>query len=216
MDPDDLISKDYFENMINSIKSYKTSICMAERICLIRDIVPGIHAYKSFLPGNDLSLVQNRQAVYGKNNVASHAVGTFTFLLGIVWCKLFKADVFGGIRFDESLRLMEDIEIWGRLLSRVDSFSVSSGSVYYYRVRKGSLSRCYFMPEAFNDVEKAYQSVVGYFQNEFPEIDQTLIASSLHTAKITMWLDNLAITKEAQRAGKFRGSLLHQLLYGDK
>lgn len=123
IDGDDEISPDYLKNLCTCAQRSNA------------DLVIG--GYKKFW---DSGKQQNCSHPYGKGRFhKTEILSDFAKIqnqlgiYGYCWAKLFRAELSKGIRFDESIRLAEDLDFYLRLYPKIQSIYLDDKPNYLYR-----------------------------------------------------------------------------------
>lgn len=85
-----------------------------------------------------------------------------------VWGKLFRSELFDGVRFTEGL-YYEDIEILPRLYAKCGKIAVSDARIYFYRDNPGSFISTWHSGRL--DAIRATGMVYGFIVANYPEIE---------------------------------------------
>ncbi len=125
VDGDDWIDPDMFEVMMKAMQRHDADI----------SIIGKYHAYPS---GNE-GTKENVEYVLNGQEAFEQILYQKGFFLHL-WDKLYKKEVFDGIRFPEGERV-EDRKIGYRLLDRAETIVYNTASKYYFRVSEDSCSR---------------------------------------------------------------------------
>ncbi len=125
VDGDDWIDADMFEVMMNAMKRHAADI----------SVVGKYNAYPSGNEGTN----ENTEYVLNGQEAFEQILYQKGFFLHL-WDKLYKKEVFDGIRFPEGERV-EDRKIGYQLLDRAGTIVYNTASKYYFRVSEDSGSR---------------------------------------------------------------------------
>ncbi len=127
VDSDDYIDKTMYEELINSIKKYDSDISTGMFFNKYR-------FFRKNSKGFDKELVFK-----GKDKFINTKVG-YKCIYFNVWSKLYKREIFDNIRFPEGM-CFEDSYIIYEILDKAESISYVPKYLYYYRIRKNSISK---------------------------------------------------------------------------
>lgn len=84
------------------------------------------------------------------------------------WGKLYKLDLFDKIRFPKG-RLYEDSATTYKLVDKAKKISLVNKYIYYYAIRKNSISSCNFN-EGKMDLVYSTKEMTDYIQQKYPEL----------------------------------------------
>ncbi len=125
VDGDDHIASDMIETMITAALTSDAQI----------SVVGTYSEYTNCTDGTDV----NTQTVYSRKEAFEAILYREAFFLHL-WDKMYRADLFDGIRFPEG-KLVEDRQIAHKLLRRAERIVYNSAGKYYFRVSEDSGSR---------------------------------------------------------------------------
>jgi glycosyltransferase involved in cell wall biosynthesis len=195
VDPDDYISSDYYEAMIESAKRNNADIVYCHSISLVKN-------KQMFTLGraDDLDGIEAFDVIC-LDDMLMHGS------IGIVWQMVARKAVFDNVRFDETIGLMEDIEIFSRLWKNVKKICYAKNGIYFYRLREGSLSRKeYFTSTRTEQIKHSLKSVRQQLTND----DTIEYLDNMCRIKLYQeFFDGVKNAKSARKKGKSR---LKQLL----
>ena len=125
VDGDDKIAADMVETMVNAAVNENADI----------SVVGKYFMYENLTEGSD----DNVQEVYNCKEAFETILYNDKFFLHM-WDKLYRRELFSGIRFDEG-RQVEDRQMAVKILGRAEKIVYNSASKYYFRVSYDSGSR---------------------------------------------------------------------------
>ncbi len=125
VDGDDYIEADMFETMICAAKKNQADVSVVGKYYLYTNCTDGMNENKE--------LVLSPKEAF---EIILYQEGFFLHL----WDKLYKADLFKGVRFPDG-KLVEDRQMAFNILSRAERIVYNSASKYYFRVSEDSGSR---------------------------------------------------------------------------
>lgn len=197
VDPDDYISPDYYSSMIAKLENEDADICQCEWLTMIEESGKELGRTQSFRSRNDLFIVLE--------------------LGSVVWDKVFKKEIFLITRFDESLRMYEDVEVYSRILRPDIKLVFSDSGTYFYRVREKSLSHKFYTVESFENLAQACRNIRSYYDRyvgdcNYKRENLEKIYSFEKNGKAHMFIQNfVAIAGEHSRK-KLGKSILFDML----
>lgn len=104
--------------------------------------------------------------------------------------KMFRADIFNGIRFSDHFRTMQDMEILPLLLKKMKTIVVSKRQLYFYRLRQGSILRSDYGSDPFTFINRAvvfwerYEITEGWLLEIRPVLIKKAVDESLYCINI--------------------------------
>ncbi|MBR6486271.1 MAG: glycosyltransferase family 2 protein [Lachnospiraceae bacterium] len=125
VDGDDRISDDMIEVMLGAAKQNQTDI----------SVVGKFYLYENCTDGTE----ENREQVLGISDAFKVILYQEGFFLHL-WDKLYKKELFDGVRFPEG-KLVEDRQMAAKILLKADRLVYNSASKYYFRVSEDSGSK---------------------------------------------------------------------------
>lgn len=156
VDSDDLLHHDA---IINSVKLLKESNSDAVSF--------GI---KRFLRLADFacSFVGKTKIAYSSHDILFSMLNNDS-VGGYVCNKIFRRDVIGNIRFDESLACCEDFEFCTRAASQCRSMVMTDQVFYYYRQTNSSITNDLKYTERISTIIDAYEKIIPIYRKFCPE-----------------------------------------------
>lgn len=97
-----------------------------------------------------------------------------TILIGkefrmLVWNKVYKAELWDGIRFQTGRQPGEDVSVTYKVLDKCESVGYIRDKLYYYRIRRGSLIRSEVSCKNLYIID-AYNEMFQFFENKHPDL----------------------------------------------
>ena len=175
IDSDDYISKDYLENLYNTIIKYDTDI--VSTINIKRVVGEAISLY-SININKYLSIFQK---IFKKNhfegisnaNIKDEKENTKNYPFVVAWNKLYKRSFLldNDLFFMDIKKGSEDEDFYQRLLLNSPSISYNHKSIYYYRERNYSLTEKYCSDPNFiiNNIS-LMQNSINYCKEKTPDL----------------------------------------------
>ena len=175
IDSDDYISRDYLENLYNTIIKYDTDI--VSTINIKRVVGKAISLY-SININKYLSIFQK---IFKKNhfegisnaNIKDEKENTKNYPFVVAWNKLYKKSFLldNDLFFMDIKKGSEDEDFYQRLLLNSPSISYNHKSIYYYRERNYSLTEKYCSDPNFiiNNIS-LMQNSINYCKEKTPDL----------------------------------------------
>ena len=175
IDSDDYISRDYLENLYNTIIKYDTDI--VSTINIKRVVGEAISLY-SININKYLSIFQK---IFKKNhfegisnaNIKDEKENTKNYPFVVAWNKLYKRSFLldNDLFFMDIKKGSEDEDFYQRLLLNSPSISYNHKSIYYYRERNYSLTEKYCSDPNFiiNNIS-LMQNSINYCKEKTPDL----------------------------------------------
>lgn len=175
IDSDDYISRDYLENLYNTIIKYDTDI--VSTINIKRVVGEAISLY-SININKYLSIFQK---IFKKNhfegisnaNIKDEKENTKNYPFVVAWNKLYKKSFLldNDLFFMDIKKGSEDEDFYQRLLLNSPSISYNHKSIYYYRERNYSLTEKYCSDPNFiiNNIS-LMQNSINYCKEKTPDL----------------------------------------------
>ena len=129
VDADDYIEDTMYEKLKENMDKYGSDIS----VCQI---------YKSYKYFTDLVDGLDKEEVYEGKDKFSNLENDNYFMTVVAWNKLYKKDLFKRVKYPEG-RLFEDSYVICDILSKAKKVSYLNEPLYYYTVRRSSISRSY-------------------------------------------------------------------------
>ena len=153
IDSDDLISKIMIEQMINSM--------------LINDADISACTFKTFKNNNDINYVEKLKdeiVMSGKELVKKIYAGEYTDIAFTAWNKLYKKRLFQDFKIEYPVgRFYEDSFTTFKLLYNADKLVIIDNSLYFYRVRQGSIMNSVMTEKKIIDWIDGDKEAINYF-----------------------------------------------------
>ncbi|WP_278846802.1 glycosyltransferase family 2 protein [Brachyspira pilosicoli] len=175
IDSDDYISRDYLENLYNTIIKYETDI--VSTINIKRVVGEAISLY-SININKYLSIFQK---IFKKNhfegisnaNIKDEKENTKNYPFVVAWNKLYKKSFLldNDLFFMDIKKGSEDEDFYQRVLLNSPSISYNHKSIYYYRERNYSLTEKYCSDPNFiiNNIS-LMQNSINYCKEKTPDL----------------------------------------------
>ena len=127
VDADDTLDKDYLDELLNSAEKHGADITQCS-FCFVNE------------KGERSADPYASDSVYtsGDEIMEAYFSGPVGDIRVSVWAKLFRRDLFDGIRFDTGLRIFEDAYYVYECCRKAGSVCIFSAPLYFYRQHKGS------------------------------------------------------------------------------
>ena len=156
VDSDDFLSEECIETLLKNIKRYSSDISI----------------------GGHQVIYENGKLIkkYTEKEFDSDSKGILDKILyddGIdlsAWAKLYKRSLFKNIRYPVG-RLYEDAATTYKLIDLSNKVSVISKPVYYYVIRKDSITNVDFSPQKM-DLIISTKEMTSYVQEKYPELEK--------------------------------------------
>jgi len=92
------------------------------------------------------------------------------YYVGVVWAKMYKKELWNGIRFNLNTKIAEDLEVLYEIFKKCTLINVdTSNLLYYYRIRSGSVVKQKYNKHFENEVN-IVDKIRKEIEKEFPEI----------------------------------------------
>ncbi len=140
VDADDALEADMYELLINAIKEYSTDIAHC--------------AYKRIENGKEVFANTSGNVCLQSHDEALVCVIEGRLFAGGVWNKLYKKSLFDGVRFDESIRINEDLLANYFAFKNADKSVYIDSAKYIYNMEFQSSSHTVKEIKSLNDREK--------------------------------------------------------------
>ena len=168
VDSDDWLDKEYIFELVNLLCENDVDI-VCSSFLFASDNQNLTHAYRNYekdivITGNEATNILVRD-----ETIQSHA-----------WSKLYKLDLFKGVRFDESITYMEDQCTTFKLLYKSNKVMITNyAGYYYYQSNDNSLTKTLLTNKKVCSALKSYYLVCLY---DFANVDKNLLLSSAQNA----------------------------------
>lgn len=193
IDPDDVISNDYYEIMINSIGDCECALC-------------GFQEFSNSITFNDeiqeVSYLTNDEAL--KLGICMHPEIYF-----VVWNKIIKSEIAKQCRFDETMKNAEDSLFAFNIIKSCSKVCVISKKMYGYYLRdNGAVAKIDIKGRL--DILKMLNTVNDYYQNNG---DKAVKKHSKETYFMSVFYNycELKTTATKQEIKPFRNALVKNL-----
>ena len=132
VDSDDFVSEDYIEKLVKRADREKADIV----ICNYKFVDDN----GSDIKNDNYTKFTLEQCFDGTDALLLFENRTYRTFFDVVWNKLFRRELFDGVRFPEGVSVVEDIAIMPILYHKAKRVSVIPDKLYYYVYREESLS----------------------------------------------------------------------------
>lgn len=168
IDPDDYISPNFYELLLNAIQSNDADISISSMKFIDQH-------------GNPLQIPELLQAPTEKNFKDSEIVKAYINgeIAPSLLDKLYKKACFNGIYMPEGISLLEDGAIMPFVLSNAKMVVDESKAVYYYRRRPKSLTSSAVDVKRVTELNKAVDIMTEKLTKEFPEAKEDISTMNL-------------------------------------
>lgn len=126
-----------------------------------------------------------------------------------VWNKLYRREIWDGIRFPVG-KLCEDAFTTFKLIDRAKRLVQISDTLYYYRIRSGSIMTSAFRP-ARMDEEEAWRCNVEFIREKYPRLYRTAYDFYLQKVSVTL----ATIGEDVRESYSAEYSYLRKILRGN-
>ena len=132
VDSDDFVSEDYIEKLVKRADRENADIV----ICNYKFVDDN----GSDIKNDNYTEFASEQCFDGTDALLLFENRTYRTFFDVVWNKLFRRELFDGVRFPEGVSVVEDIAVMPMLYHKATRVSVISDKLYYYVYREASLS----------------------------------------------------------------------------
>lgn len=155
VDADDFVAEDYVEYMVTSLLKYDVDIATC-----IQQVEDTEGKWKNTTKGNEECFDQEQGLISFFSNAGIRRGP---------WCKLFKVDILNkyGIRFDETIKMAEDILFCYEYLRRCERIHFSAEAKYFYVLNWNSATKKKYIPTSLDDASLHFRA--------FKEIEKTIM-----------------------------------------
>ncbi len=191
VDPDDYISRDFLSTLYNNLTNNNVKISAV--------------GYCHVFPNGEIEYnnVRGIDKDYNEEEaqICLNSVGYFNVAL---WNKLYAKELFDGIEFPVGKK-SEDWFIMYKLIERANGIYYSSDEKYFYRQRKGSITKS---NNINTDVIEAAKEVYDYFKIRQRTKIIPFAAQSLAFALIGIYNTKLCAGENSKNLNKYRREVL--------
>lgn len=192
VDSDDFISKYFIEFLYQAVVEKHVNISVAEYRSFKEDEV----LFDENEPDNYTVEKQSLEEIMSRySSIYSHD----SMLTIVSWNKLYKADLFDEIRFPEG-KLYEDAATTYKILNQCDEIAFVNNLLYYYFLRRNSISGSETFSEKTLDFFDALKTSYEFFLEEKKELLACFIVPQLLKAGIYSWWGTKYALNQPQRA----------------
>lgn len=132
VDSDDFVSEDYIEKLVKRANRENADIVMCN--------YKFVDDNGSDIKNDNYTEFPSKQCFDGTDALLLFENRTYRTFFDVVWNKLFRRELFDGVRFPEGVSVVEDIAVMPMLYHKATRVSVISDELYYYVYREASLS----------------------------------------------------------------------------
>ncbi|WP_289129529.1 glycosyltransferase [uncultured Clostridium sp.] len=156
VDPDDYIDKEMYEKLYNSIKKEDSEIA--------------ISSFSYIINGKEEPQdISNKKLIFNKNEaINNYFNNTYPFNYSFLCNKLFKKELFDGIRLNTKILVQEDTEIMIKLYNKSNRVSYIGEPLYFYELRNGSATSNKISRGKIT-TEQAFLQVFNYTKENLPQ-----------------------------------------------
>lgn len=158
MDSDDFISCDMFSHMKDILEKHDADIAICGHV-------------KTLPRGRSLPHIPNKKIQIMDSEAAIKKMLQVGYYESFVWNKLFRRELFDGIRFPSG-HLYEDLYTTYKLLHLADRIVYSKEIKYYYRQRVGSIIHSSFNAKYFDYIQASIE-ICEFTKEHYPRILNT-------------------------------------------
>lgn len=157
VDSDDYVAPDLIERLYQLIKEYNSDIAVVDYSCFTGNHVSGDNAGQK-----ETNVYTNTEMIKNIHTVKDE-------LYVVMWGKLFKKELFEGIKFPEG-RICEDLFVLYQLYDKA-KVSVYSAEKLYYYFRGNATSSTYSINNKFyDDVFWVLEQEIAYIDQKHPDL----------------------------------------------
>lgn len=186
VDGDDFVSPNLLQISLNALKSSNSDIVFFQYL----------FCTESKVSSNCSSIVEN-ETMSNENCLElllQHKLGE------MVWTGLYKRSVIGNITFPVG-KINEDVYWKYKVIQNAEKIMIISDSLYYYRVRSGSIMQSTFSRKNFNGLYGSYLRALEIGHN-YPELKILAISDVWYTCILFYGLVKKSFSGEEQVNGK--------------
>lgn len=149
VDPDDYIDENMYEVLYKTIKNSNSDIA--------------ISSFSYIINGNEKPQdISNNKIIFNKDEaIKNYFDMIYPFNCSFMWNKIFKKELFDGVRLNTSILVQEDTEIMIRLYSKSKRVVYIGQPLYFYELRDGSVTSN-TISKAKITTEKAFLEIYNY------------------------------------------------------
>ena len=164
IDSDDYIANDYLEVLYNALEKTNSDLAVAYHTRFFTDKINDI---KNINDTGRLLIVDSLDKFYKSFNERGN--------IDVVWNKLYKKELFDGLRFPVSRRY-EDVYLIHRLLTKCESFCIIDKHLYFYRQHASS----FICNNNKVDLLWTYASLINFYSTEY--INNSFLTLNIYNA----------------------------------
>ena len=181
IDSDDYIAENYIEVLFNNLKKYNSDLSIGGHLVLYDD-------------GKRINRYTNEEYVSNSKSILKKMLYDDGIDLS-AWAKLYKASLFKNVSYPVG-RLYEDAATTYKLIDLANKISVNSLPIYYYVIRKNSISNSKFTMKKM-DLIISTKEMTDYIQKKYPDLQKACNRRLMYSYLST--LTQLAKCKERHK-----------------
>lgn len=197
IDPDDIISEDYFGELVRGIDKIGADLAVALFQFMQEDgTISQEYAFLNTWERKNRNF--SDQTIIGNKAVAK-AVAHNNFSC-VSWGKVYTRELWGNTRFPEEIDLGEDMSIIPGLIIKAEKAIYCPGSAYYYRIREKSLLHGTVVEERYRKDIAASSVMFDQLVEHSPELEKEfrLLKYQYDFGCYRMWLTTDQKKKRSQ------------------
>jgi len=160
VDSDDYVKLNYVEFLYNLLKKYNTKISVADNLMI-------------YGTGRQVNISNYEEYVATPEGFFEKMLWGDRDLDNGAWTKLYLSSLFEGIRYPVG-KLYEDTATTFKLIDKCDRIAVKSEPIYYYMIRKDSITQCSFNNRKLEIIE-ATKILTNYIRNKYPKLEDACV-----------------------------------------
>lgn len=181
VDPDDYLSNDYVEVILESISKYDN---------------PDLLFFDYYIGSEEkgFKLFTNskfNEGVISKELFVREHIKD-KLIKGMLWYKIYKTKKLNGLCFDAKIRVYEDFAFETEFVLRIDKICYHPEAIYYYNVREGSLSRTQKVDDELTFFNANMKRYVEYSQR-YGSVSICGIIKAAHNVLVKMYKSNVGV-----------------------
>lgn len=179
VDPDDEISIDFYSKVATFIEKTDCDLIILNRFNVYPD-------------GKKVEIRHFNESGIIEKNVVMQML--FDEALGSqLWEKVYRRDLWEGIRFTPGRVYAEDVAVLHRVVDRAHKIGTIAEPLYYYYINEATLTTSY-RPFKWMSTYLAFKERLEYAELNYPQMTSKLRAITLNMARLT--LDNYILRRE--------------------
>lgn len=157
IDSDDYIDKNYIEELYNLCVRTNSDIV----ICGVKD-----EDYN----GNIVNVSNEMTKELNKREMLKELLNE-KYFFSVCWAKIYKKEVIENIRFNENMKIAEDLDFLYNLLCNINCVYIdTTKKLYHFLIREGSATRNGFNENWKKEIELCKKIITDVFK-EYPDIE---------------------------------------------